>query len=195
MVTKTYFDAKLSSLDSKIAENKTKNKSSDNELKKLRIFDSRYFICKSYFDEDGAQNYLVFQPIHRYFKTANTKCISSWKSEGLSEETIASYATSDNSLTPLIDHYGIKVRAKCYGACLKQSNKLTYSYEANVNINTVCELGAFGSNHNDPTIKNCLFGAVTLTQILKNMDILAMKLDLIEDQHFHFLVVDLVKMY
>ena len=36
--------------------------------------------------------------------------MSSWKSKGLSDETITPYATFDNSLTPLIDHYGSKVR-------------------------------------------------------------------------------------
>ena len=64
-------------------------------------------------------------------------------------------------------------------------------------IYIVYELGAPGSNNSDPTLKNCLFGAVTLTktQILINMGVLVMELDLIEDQVFHFLVVDLVKMY
>ena len=51
-----------------IAENKTKNKSIENELKNLKTFDSSYFISKNYFEEDGVQNYLVFQPIRRYFK-------------------------------------------------------------------------------------------------------------------------------
>ena len=62
----------------------------------------------------------------------------------------------------------------------------------------VYELGA-SSSHNMtlPTLKNCLFGAVTLTKNadLKNIDILVMELDLIKDQVFHFLVVDLVKIY
>ena len=35
----------------------------ENELKKLKAFDSSYFIAKSNFEEDGIQNYLVFQPI------------------------------------------------------------------------------------------------------------------------------------
>ena len=66
----------ISSLDIKIDENKTKNKSIENELKKLKTFDLGYFIGKSRFEEDGVQNYLVFQPILRYFKIkANTKCI------------------------------------------------------------------------------------------------------------------------
>ena len=51
--------------------------------------------------------------------------ISSWKSKGLSDKNIALYATSDNSLTPLIDQYGSKVRLK-FKDCLKQSNKLVY---------------------------------------------------------------------
>ena len=38
-----------------------------------------------------------------------------------------------------------------------------------VNVDIVYELGASGSNDNDPTLKNCLFGAVTL--ITKNADI------------------------
>ena len=124
-----------------------------------------YVIGKNYFEEDGAQNYLVFQTISRYFKIiANTKFISSWKSKGLSNETITLYATSDNSLTPLIDHYGIKVRVKFNGSCLKQSNKLTYSYGANANIYIVYELGGSGSNDNNPTLKKCLFGTITLTK-------------------------------
>ena len=75
-------DAKLSSLNTKITSNR-------NELKKLKTFDSSYFRSKSRFDEDGAQNYLVFQPINRYFKLAyNKKYISSWKYKRLSDETI-----------------------------------------------------------------------------------------------------------
>ena len=93
-----------------------------------------YFIGKSYFEEDGTQNYLVFQPIHTYFKITNTKYISSWKSEGLYDETVTPYNASDNSLIPLVDHYGSKVRVTFNGSCLKQPNKLTYSYGAKVNV-------------------------------------------------------------
>ena len=37
-------------------------------MKKLHGFDSIYFRGKSHFEEDGRQNYLVFQPMYRYFK-------------------------------------------------------------------------------------------------------------------------------
>ena len=128
-----------------------------------------YFRGKSYFKEDGTKNYLVFQLIIRYFRIiANTKYISSWKSKGLSDETITSYATSDNSLTPLIDHYGSKVRLKFNKDCLKQPNRITYDYGDKVNVYIVYELAAFSSSISNPTLKNCLFGAVTLT---KNIDI------------------------
>ena len=68
----------------------------------------------------------------------------------------------------MIDNYGSKVRLKFNGICLKQSNKLTYSYGSWVNVYIVYEPVASGSNDSDPTLKSCLFGAVTLT---KNADI------------------------
>ena len=81
-MTKTKFDNTVSSLNSKIAANKTKNESIDNELNKLKTLDLSYFIDKSNFQEDGTQNYLVFQRINRYFKLiANKLYISSWKSK------------------------------------------------------------------------------------------------------------------
>ena len=40
----------------------------ENELKKLQKFDAAYFRDKSHFEEDGTQNYVVFQPMYRYFK-------------------------------------------------------------------------------------------------------------------------------
>ena len=104
LITKTDFDAKLSSLKRKITANKSTSLLAENELKKLKTFDSSYFIGKSHFEEDGTENYLIFQPIHRYLKViANAKYISEWKSKGLSDESIKPPSTSDNNLFPLID--------------------------------------------------------------------------------------------
>ena len=50
----------------------------------------------------------------------------------------------------------------------KTTKIFTFTYKKVVNIYIVSELGASTSNIDDPTIKNCLFGAVTLT---KNADI------------------------
>ena len=126
-MTKPDFDAKLSSLNRKITENKTKPLLVENELKKLKTSDSSYFRGKSHFDEDVTQNYLVFQPI------ANTLYISSWKSKGLSDETIKPPVISDNSLTRLIDYLGNKKRIRFTESCLKQP-KLRYTHRKIVNI-------------------------------------------------------------
>ena len=126
-----------------------------------------YFIGKRHFQADSAQNYLLFQPLNKYFKIiANKKYISSWQSKGLSDETIKPPATSDNSLTPLIDYRINKIRVKFTGSCFKQP-KISYTHGTIVNIYIVYEQGAFSSHNNDPRLQNCLFGAVTLT---KNAD-------------------------
>ena len=91
-ITKTDFNAKLSSLNRKATANKTKYFLVENELKKLKTFDSSCFIGKSHFEEDSTQNYLVFQPMYRYFKiitgVGNGRYIYYWQSKGLSDETI-----------------------------------------------------------------------------------------------------------
>ena len=117
----------------------------------------------------------------------NTDYVSSSKSKGLSAESIKTLTTSDNSLTPALSYYGTKTRVKIVGSCLKQP-KISYTHGKVVNIYIVYELRASSSNVNDP-ILGCLFGT------LINMDILVMELDLIEEEVFHFQVVDLVKMY
>ena len=58
MLTKTDFDAKLSSLNRKITKNERDHLIVKNELNKLKTFDSGYFNGKSHFEEDRAQNYL-----------------------------------------------------------------------------------------------------------------------------------------
>ena len=57
IITKTDFDAKLSSLNRKITQNKSKHLLVEKELNKLKNFDSSYFIGQSHFGEDGTQNY------------------------------------------------------------------------------------------------------------------------------------------
>ena len=153
LVAKTDFDAKPSSFNIKVTENKTKHSLVENELKKLKTLDLSYFIGRSHFEEDSTQNYLVFQPINRYFKViANTLYISSWKSKGLSDKTIKPPVTSDNSLTPLIDYLANKIRLNFTGICLKQP-KLQYTHGKIVNIYIFYKLAASGYNVKDPTLK------------------------------------------
>ena len=168
LINKTDFDSKLSSLNEKITANKTKHLLVESELKKLKTFDSSYFIGKSHFEEDDTQNVLVFQPMNKYLEViTNTDYVSPWKSKGLSAETIKPPATSDNSLTPGLSYCGTKTRVKFTGNCLEQPNE-SFDLKGIVNIYIVYELGASSSNSDDPTLKNCLFGAFTLT---KNADI------------------------
>ena len=86
-----------------MTSSKSKQLLVENELNKLKTLNSSQFIGKSHFDEDGTQGYLIFQPIIRYLKVnkiTNTDYVLSWKSKGLSAESIKPPTTSDNSFTP-----------------------------------------------------------------------------------------------
>ena len=108
-------------LNREITQNKSKHLLVENESNKLKTFDSSYFIEKSHFEEDGTQNYLAFQPLNKYFKlNVKTDYVSSWKSKGLSSQSIKPPTTSDNSLTLAIYYYGTNTRVKFTGSCLKQ---------------------------------------------------------------------------
>ena len=133
-------------------------------LKKLKSFDSSYLIGKSRFEEDGTQNYLVFQPINRYFKNIGSgNYIYYWKSEGLPDEKINSIKTSDYGITPKLNYYGTKTRVEFNGSCLKQDS-VTFNHGKVVNIYIVYEISKSINISNYPTLKNCLFGAVSLTE-------------------------------
>ena len=49
------------------------------------------------------------------------------------------------------------------GSILRQP-KVTYTHKKVVNVYIVYQLSASSSNDGDPTLKNCLFGVVTLTK-------------------------------
>ena len=84
-----------------------------------------------------AKLFSISQPINRNVKViASTDYVSSWKSNGLSAETIAPPTTSDNSLTPALNYYGTKTRVKFTGNWLQQP-KLSYTHGKVVNIYNV----------------------------------------------------------
>ena len=171
LITKTDFDAELSSLNRKITSNKSKHLLVENVLKKLKTFDSSYFIDKRYFEEYCTQNYLVFQPMYRHLKRidgiGNGNYIYYWLSKGLSYERINSVSTSNCSVTSFLDYYGTKARVGFSGSCLKQ-DKITYTYGKVVNIYIIYEISKSINISDYPTLENCLFGTVSLT---KNADI------------------------
>ena len=93
--------------------------------------------------------------------------VLSRQSKGVSNESIKPSTTSDNSLNPEINYYGAKIRVQFTRNCLKHQN-FTFTHKKVVNTYIVYELGESDSHSSDPTLKNCLFGAVTLP---KNADI------------------------
>ena len=93
--------------------------------------------------------------------------VLSWQSKGLSNGSIRPPTTSDNSLNPKLSYYGTKIKVQFTGSSLKQA-KFTFTHEKIVNIYIFYKLGASSFHISDPTLKNGLFGAVTLT---KNYDI------------------------
>ena len=133
-------------------------------MKKLETFDSIYFRGKSHFEDDGTQNYLVFQTVSRYFETvsANDSNILSWKSKGLSDESIKPPSTCNEMLNPSVDYVGTKVRVKFKGDCLKQE-KITFDHGKIGNIYIVYEIERIVDISSYPTLENCLFGAVKST--------------------------------
>ena len=74
LVQKTTFKSELKKVDDNASENSSKVLSYEHKLKQredttndLQTVAS-YFRGKSYFDEDGAKNYLVFQGVYKYFE-------------------------------------------------------------------------------------------------------------------------------
>ena len=163
LVKKTDFDNKLSDLNRKIVSNKTKDISIAKELS--------YFHGKSYFDEDGNQNYHIFQPISKYLKVAyigDINYILSWKSKGLNDVKIESIKTNNYSLNPRIDlHDMSKIRMKFNGSFLNRFPP-TILHGDIVNIYIVYEITSSYKDINCPTLENSLFGSVKL---IKNADI------------------------
>ena len=99
-------------------------------------------------------------------KIANTISILSWKSKGLSDGVIKSPTVNNNILASKLEHINKKMFVKFNGSCLIKQNKFTFNRKI-VNIYIVYDLNS-NSNDFDPTLQNCLFGAVKLT---KNSDI------------------------
>ena len=57
----------MSRLNKTISKNKPDYLIVKDRINKIKDFGLSYFIGKSHFEKDGVQNYLVFQPIYKYF--------------------------------------------------------------------------------------------------------------------------------
>ena len=143
-LAKISFDARTK----EVAKNLASKVQVDNTLDRadknvnLRHFDINYFSGKSNFENDGMQNFLVFQPALKYFKTSGTKShqIIALKFNELSEESIKPPTTLNNSLAPEMTFFdGAKIKVKFDGGCLKQE-KITFHHGNIVNVYIVCEI-------------------------------------------------------
>ena len=120
-------------------------------MKRLQTFDSIYFKEKSHFEEDGTQNYLVFQPMYRYFKrvagvgSCNLKEVLVWESKKLRT------------------WFGTKTRVEFKESCLKP-DKITYDHRKMANIYIIYEINKYFNIGSYPTLENWLFAAVILTK-------------------------------
>ena len=161
----------MQDISKRITSSKRKHLLVQNKLKKQKKIDLSYFKDKGHFEEEGTQNYLVFQQIYTYFKkiagVGSGNYIYFWKSKGLPDERINSITTSNYSIFPQLSYYGTKARVKFSGSCLNQ-NKTIYNYGKIVNIHIIYEISKNYNINTYPTPENCLFGAASLT---KHIDI------------------------
>ena len=79
---------------------------------------SSYFRGGNYFDEDGALNYYVFQPLFKYLEVAlvsNITSILSWKSRELHNTKIKAISINNYLLNPQINIYDMgKIQWKLF---------------------------------------------------------------------------------
>ena len=100
--------------------------------------------------------------------------------------------TPNNSLNPLLNYVGTKIRIEFNGSCLKQ-DKISFNHGKVVNIYIFYEINKNYNISSFLSLENCLFGAVELAKlILISTNILDVVLDLIEKDFFH-LVMKLVE--
>ena len=135
----------MRNLNKKITSNKTKHLVVENEFKELQIFDSNLFNGQSYFNNDGAQFFLIFQPIYK---------------------TISPYKANKTLSPKLIWMSSSKIRLRFKGSCLKQ-DKASFTSNNVVNLHSH-ELDRWSQDVNAKfTLKNCLLENVEIT---KNTD-------------------------
>ena len=142
---------------------KTELNAEQDKIIKIQTFDLSCFRGKSHFECDDIQNYIVFQPAHRYFsKIGNNDGISAWKSKGLlSDEIIKPPITSNISISPALNYIGAKIKEKFNGSCLRQE-KVTFTHKQVVNIYIFYETNFWPFKQSlDFTLRNSLFGALT----------------------------------
>ena len=165
LVTKIDFDAKLKDISDRVTKNKSKDLLLDNELKKLKTFDTDYFEGKNYFEgDDGTQNTLVFQVKSIYFrhdtggKTVGGLVIypyDIWKSKGSFDQSLYYSLNTVAVATKLIRRTHVVLGTDEY---FQGVNEITTNNSI-VNISIVYKLSLKSITTNN-ALKICLFGAI-----------------------------------
>ena len=130
-----------------------------------------WFIGQSYFNNDGAQLHLIFQPISKTISTYfnHPDIISKWESKGLSNEKFWPPFTRNKGLSPKLVWCNSRIKFTLKGSCLKQEDKASFTPKHVVNLFIVYELNSWPQDlGTDFTLRGCLFGCV---KVIKNADL------------------------
>ena len=85
---------------------KAELKAEQDKIVTRQIYDLSLFTGQSYFNNDGAQIYLILQLLYYTLKRlGGTEKVVSLKSNGMSTEKCTALTTTDNSLSPSIKWY------------------------------------------------------------------------------------------
>ena len=110
-VNNTDFDNKLKDVTSSKNElnEPSKNVKAISTKRLIKNLINKFSILNraKYFSFRIFQNYLIFVPAEKYIKYfSGTTQVESWKSNGMSEESIVNITKSDRSFTPIfVDHH------------------------------------------------------------------------------------------
>ena len=158
---------------------------------KLQAIDSSRFCDKSHFEDDGMENYLVFQAVYRHLKKiANSNNILAWKSKWLSYESVTTPVSSNNSHDPVLNYINTKSWVKFDRICLKQ-DRATFTNKNVVIIYIVYEINLRLFNvFKDFEWRNTLMLLRSLKMlILISISILVIVLDLMHTEVCRYQIV------
>ena len=78
---------------------------------------------EKYFSLEAFRNYLAFVPAKKYIEyCSSTTSIKSWKSNGMSEESVENISKSDSNLAPIFVDYHLLPEMDFNGHCLIKIN-------------------------------------------------------------------------
>ena len=132
LVNESYLNEKIKTLatkeEIKTLAAKVKLKAEQDKIVKLQTYDLSLFIGQSYFTNDGAQLYLIFQPSYKTITTFSGLpfTVLEWESKGLSNEKFKPPYTANKSLSPKLLRNKSRLRLRFERSCLKQARYSTF---------------------------------------------------------------------